>query len=172
MQSRFDSSFRFNGGRLNVVQGPLRTRRGSRARCFHFLKRYSMMWKIWKKTFIRRFFLVFVEGVTRFYIEIKSSTFFVFCPSFRWWNQWLICIPNGSTPKTHLRRYHFEYGRKLIKNQTKIDWSTGPPHVAGPVAPKQTFRLGETVKLDCPIRGVPAPILEWLKVSALLLSFV
>jgi len=39
----------------------------------------------------------------------------------------------------------------------------GPPHVWGAVPSSQTFRLGDTVKLDCPIRANPPPILEWLK---------
>ncbi|XP_057368193.1 fibroblast growth factor receptor-like 1 [Daphnia carinata] len=39
----------------------------------------------------------------------------------------------------------------------------GPPHISGSVTPKQTFRLGETIKLDCPIRGTPTPIVEWYK---------
>ncbi|KAK4026363.1 hypothetical protein OUZ56_015366 [Daphnia magna] len=39
----------------------------------------------------------------------------------------------------------------------------GPPHISGSLAPRQTFRLGETVKLDCPIRGTPTPIVEWYK---------
>ncbi|XP_046642813.1 fibroblast growth factor receptor-like 1 isoform X1 [Daphnia pulicaria] len=39
----------------------------------------------------------------------------------------------------------------------------GPPHISGSVTSKQTFRLGETVKLDCPIRGTPTPIVEWYK---------
>jgi hypothetical protein len=41
----------------------------------------------------------------------------------------------------------------------------GPPHISGSVTSKQTFRLGETVKLDCPIRGTPTPIVEWYKVN-------
>ena len=43
----------------------------------------------------------------------------------------------------------------------------GPPHVWGAVPSSQTFRLGDTVKLDCPIRANPPPILEWLKVKTL-----
>ena len=42
---------------------------------------------------------------------------------------------------------------------------TGPPHISGSVTPRQTFRLGETIKLDCPIRGTPTPIVEWYKVN-------
>ncbi|EFX73925.1 hypothetical protein DAPPUDRAFT_57798, partial [Daphnia pulex] len=41
--------------------------------------------------------------------------------------------------------------------------NSGPPHISGSVTSKQTFRLGETVKLDCPIRGTPTPIVEWYK---------
>lgn len=41
----------------------------------------------------------------------------------------------------------------------------GPPHISGSVTPRQTFRLGETIKLDCPIRGTPTPIVEWYKVN-------
>lgn len=33
------------------------------------------------------------------------------------------------------------------------------------MTPRQTFRLGETIKLDCPIRGTPTPIVEWYKVN-------
>ncbi len=43
--------------------------------------------------------------------------------------------------------------------------NSGPPHISGSVTSKQTFRLGETVKLDCPIRGTPTPIVEWYKVN-------
>jgi len=39
----------------------------------------------------------------------------------------------------------------------------GPPLVWGAVPSRQTFRLGDTIKLDCPIRANPAPILEWSK---------
>ena len=61
-----------------------------------------------------------------------------------------------------------EAGRRQLIGRR---WLAGPPHVSGPVAPRQTFRLGENVKLDCPIRAIPAPILEWSKVSPNLLTF-
>lgn len=46
-----------------------------------------------------------------------------------------------------------------------LNSSLGPPHISGSVTARQTFRLGETIKLDCPIRGTPTPIVEWYKVN-------
>jgi len=50
-----------------------------------------------------------------------------------------------------------------IVHATRSSPVKGPPHVWGAVPSGQTFRLGDTVKLDCPIRANPSPILEWSK---------
>ena len=95
-------------------------------------------------------------------------------------------VPLSTAKEPYWHCHHSSIGILLLFSSERrtstwaIDWSLtflsfyfflsmmsnlGPPHISGSVTSKQTFRLGETVKLDCPIRGTPTPIVEWYKVN-------
>ncbi|XP_044537716.1 fibroblast growth factor receptor-like 1 [Gracilinanus agilis] len=43
------------------------------------------------------------------------------------------------------------------------DSARGPPRISDRVAPRQSARLGRTVKLLCPVEGDPPPLTMWTK---------
>ena len=40
---------------------------------------------------------------------------------------------------------------------------TGPPQVISPVTQRQIARVGDTVRLSCPVEADPTPLLQWSK---------
>ena len=48
-------------------------------------------------------------------------------------------------------------------NRVAIFWSIAGPPVADQSDVKKIGRIGETVRLTCPISGYPAPMVEWTK---------
>ncbi|XP_065556342.1 fibroblast growth factor receptor-like 1 isoform X1 [Artemia franciscana] len=51
----------------------------------------------------------------------------------------------------------------LLFGLAHCDGIKGPPHIVSSYEKRQIFKYGDQIKLDCPVKGYPTPIINWKK---------